>query len=398
MVSAAPIESDLPWARGLRVALVHDWLTGFRGGEKVLEVMGELFPQADLFTLVFVPGSTHPTIERRRVRASWMNRLPGIARYYRYMLPFFPTWIDGLDLSAYDLVVSSSHCVAKGARVRPDAVHVCYCHTPMRYVWDRFEDYFGHMRGLKRWMVTRQAKRLRAWDASTSDRVDRFVANSHFVEDRIRRFYTVDANRVEVVFPPVDLEAFPAPPSASSRDETYFLVSALVPYKLVHVAVEACAKSGRRLAVAGSGPERTRLEALIGKWGVGDRIELLGRVDDNELRQRLVRHRAFLFPNVEDFGITPLEAMASGMPVIAFGEGGALDTVVDGVTGMLYPRAGVDGLVEALDRFEARQEPWDEAALRQHATRFSRDRFKHELAASLEEAVERGPVRESRRP
>jgi glycosyltransferase involved in cell wall biosynthesis len=375
-----------------RVALIHDWLTGYRGGEKVLHVLCELFPEAPLYTLIHVPGTTHPTIEQRRIHASWMNRLPGARTRYRWLLPLFPSWADGLDLSEYDLVVSSSHCVAKGARVRPEAVHVCYCHTPMRYVWDRFDDYFGHLPAPLRGLIRTQATRLRRWDASTAERVDHYLANSRFVAGRIRDFYGMEADRVEVRPPPVDLDAFPAP-DGGPREDRYLVVSALVPYKRIDVAVEACARSGRRLTVAGSGPERERLESLARARGAADRIEFLGFVPDEELAPLMARHRAFLFPGVEDFGITPLEATACGLPVIARGEGGVLDTVVEGLNGTLYAGAGPEDLAAAITAFETGRRSWDAAAMRAHAASFSRDRFARGLAERLAWAVRRGPVR-----
>jgi len=383
-------EGGLP--RGLKVALVHDWLNGYRGGEKVLHVLCRIFPQAEIFTLFHVPGSSHPEIEDRPIHSSWMNRLPGVRQRYRYLLPWFPAWVDRLDLSGFDLVVSTSHCVAKGARA-PRGVHLCYCFTPMRYVWDRFDDYFGHLRGVKRRFVEWQARRLRDWDRRTAARVDRCLADSTFVRQRILRYWRFDPDRVEVLFPPVDLDAFPPPPPRVQRDDRYLIVSALVPYKKVDVAVQACARSGRRLTVAGSGPQLPELRKLVEALGAAGRIELLGYVPDEELPGLMARHRAFLFPQVEDFGITPLEAAASGLPVIAFGEGGALDTVVHGVTGMLYRRPGVDGLIEALDAFEREEMRWDPHAMRAHAESFSRDEFQRKLQRALARALREGPRR-----
>ncbi len=373
----------------LRVALVHDWLNGYRGGEKVLHELCRIFPQAELFTLFHVKGSSHPEIEDRPIHTSWMNRLPGVRSRYRYLLPFFPAWVDHLDLRRFDLVVSTSHCVAKGARAREGAVHICYCHTPMRYVWDRFEDYFGNWRGLKRRFIEWEARRLRAWDRRSARRVDYFMSNSHFVRQRILRYWQVDPERVEVLFPPVDLDVFPPVDGSVEREDRYLVVSALVPYKRVDVAVEACARSGRRLTVAGSGPELPRLRQLVHELGADDRIELRGFVPDGELSLLMARHRAFLFPQVEDFGITPLEAAASGLPVVAYGEGGALDTVVDGVTGRLYTEPGVEGLIHALDAFEADDRSWDAEAMRKHAEGFSRSLFRRRLEEALAGALRR---------
>lgn len=379
----------------MRVAIVHDWLTGYRGGEKVLHVICELFPGADLYTLIHVEGSTHPLIEGRKIHSSWIDRIPGAASRYRYFLPFFPAWADALQLQQYDLVVSTSHCVAKGARARKDAVHACYCHTPMRYVWDRFEDYFGSAKGIKRWYLEREAERLRRWDRESAERVDHYFANSNFVADRIRRYYATPEERVEVLHPPVDLEGLPLI-GGVEREDRYLVVSALVPYKKIDHAVEACARSGRSLSVVGRGPEEAALRDLARRLGAADRIRFLGFVPDGELPLLYATHRAFLFPGVEDFGITPLEAMSQGLPVIAYGEGGVLDTVVDGKSGRFYRGYGPEGLIQALDEFEAEARSWDVDAMRAHARNFSRDRFARTLAERLAWVVDRGPVRAER--
>lgn len=379
--------------KNLRVALVHDWLNGYRGGEKVLHALCKIFPRAELFTLFFLPGSSHPEIEERPIHASWMNRLPGIQTRYRYLLPLFPAWIDHLDLRRFDLVLSTSHCVAKGAIARPDAVHICYCHTPMRYVWDRFDDYFGATRGLKRRLIEWQAARLRGWDRRSAPRVDHYLANSTFVRQRILRYYSVDPGSVEVLFPPVDLAAFPAPSPKIEREDRYLVVSALVPYKRIHDAVEACGLSHRKLTIAGTGPELPRLRSLAAQHGAKDGIQFLGFVPDEELPTLMAKHRALLFPGVEDFGITPLEAAASGLPVLALGEGGALDTVIDGVTGRLYREPGAGALRAALDAFEAEDLSYDAETMRHHAEKFSREGFLERLEQRVSFAYHRGPVR-----
>ena len=368
-----------------RVALVHDWLTGYRGGEKVLAAIAELVPHADLYTLIHVPGSTVPVIEDRRVYASPLNRLPGVAGYYRWLLSFFPTWADHHDLADYDLVLSTSHCVAKSTGA--EATHLCYCHTPMRYVWDRFDDYFGHHRGPMRWLLEREAARLRAWDRRTADRVDHWMANSHFVRDRIVEFYGVDPSRVEVLPPPVEVDRFAAagPDHGAAREDRYLVVSALVPYKRIDHAVEACARSGRRLDVAGTGPEAERLVELARRHDATDRIRFLGFVSDADLPGLMASRRAMLFPGVEDFGITPVEATAAGLPVIARGEGGALDTIREGVNGLLYSGESVDALVEALDRFETAGAAFDPAPMREWAAEFSRARFVERYVRVLRE-------------
>jgi glycosyltransferase involved in cell wall biosynthesis len=368
-----------------RVAIVHDWLTGYRGGEKVLESIAELIGDAELYTLFHVKGANPPVIENRPIHSSWMNAIPGVHTRYRWLLPFFPAWADGLNLHDYDLILSTSHCVAKGAGADSNAAHVCYCHTPMRYVWDRFDDYFGHWTGLKRRIVDQQAKRLREWDKNTAPRVDRWVANSSFVRQRILDFYDVEADKVAVVAPPVDVDRFAA--ASPSGGDRYLVVSALVPYKRIDVAVEACARSGRPLDVAGSGPELLALQELARATPDAD-IRFLGFVPDAELPELMASHRAFLFPGVEDFGITVVEATAAGLPTIARGAGGALDSVRPGVNGMLYDGDSVDAMIAALDEFEGAGASYPVAAMRERAARFSPEEFRRRYQAELRHAIE----------
>jgi glycosyltransferase involved in cell wall biosynthesis len=370
-----------------RVALVHDWLTGMRGGERCLEVFCELFPDADLFTLLHVPGSVSDVIERRRIVTSFVQRLPAAATRYRHYLPLFPIAIETFDLHGYDLVLSSSHCVAKGARPMPGACHVSYCFTPMRYVWDRYDDYFGRGAGvLTRLAMPPVAAYLRRWDRRTSARVDRFVAISRHVAGRIERYYQRPA---DVVHPPVDVDRFSL---ADGEDDGFYLVvSALVPYKRLDLAVHAANRLGRRLLVVGSGPEARRLRALGGPT-----VEFLGHRSDAEIAALYPRCRALLFPGVEDFGIVPLEAMAAGRPVIAFAAGGALETVNPPggdrpPTGLLVAAQTVDALTEAMRRLESGAVAFDPKALRARAEAFDRPRFKERMAALLDSAIAEDP-------
>ena len=367
-----------------RVALVHDWLTGMRGGERCLEVFCELFPRADLFTLLHVPGSVSETIERRRITTSFIQGMPGAAQRYRHYLPLFPAAVRRFDLRGYDLVLSSSHAVAKGVRVPPGALHVCYCFTPMRYVWDLYGEYFGPRAGLlTRAVMPPLAAWLRRWDRRTAAGVHHFVAISRFVADRIRRAYGRPA---DVIYPPVDVARFRV---EEGPGDFYLVVSALTPYKRVDLAVAAASKLGRRLVVVGSGPEEARLRSLAGPT-----VELLGWRDDAEIADLYARCRALLFPTVEDFGITPLEAMASGRPVIALGQGGALETVVgpgggEPATGIFFERQSVEDLAEAIQRFESGSPRFEPKALRRRAEAFDRPLFKERveqyLAARLAE-------------
>jgi glycosyltransferase involved in cell wall biosynthesis len=348
----------------MRVAIVHDWLTGLRGGEKVLELLLELFPDATLATLLHVPGSTSTRIESRPIVTSFLQKMTWVESHYRWYLPLFPRAIESLDLSGFDLVISSSHCAAKGAIARAGAPHLCYCHTPMRYVWDRFEDYFG--RGWKSSLLyAPAARRLRRWDRSSAARVDAFIANSRYVATRIRDYYGREVSAV--IPPPVDTEFYTPGPEAAG-DPYYLVVSALVPYKRIELAIEAFRDRPERLLIAGAGPSRSRLEAKA-----PPNVRFLGFLPDEELRRLYRGSRAAILPGVEDFGIVPLEAMACGAPVVAYGEGGVLDTVKDGETGVLFSEATPDSLSRAIDRVSALR--FNKESLRNWALGFSRDRF-----------------------
>lgn len=348
-----------------------------RGGERCLEVFSELFPDADLFTLLHLPGSVSPVIEKRRITRSFLQRLPGVEARYRALLPLFPWAVERFDLRGYDLVLSSSHCVAKGVRVPRGALHVCYCFTPMRYVWDRYDDYFGARAGWPvRLLMPPVAGALRRWDRATAARVHHFIAISRFVADRIARCYGRDA---EVIYPPVDVQRFRLSEEAG---EFYLVVSALSPYKRVDLAVEAANRLGVRLVVVGSGPEEGRLGALAGPT-----VEFVGWRSDTEVAELYARCRALLFPGVEDFGIVPLEAMASGKPVLAFDRGGARETVlplepgIESSTGIFFSDQTADALARAIRRFEANAHRFVPKALRAHAEAFDRPLFKERIAA-----------------
>jgi glycosyltransferase involved in cell wall biosynthesis len=345
-----------------------------RGGERCLEVLCELFPDAPLFTLLHVPGSVTPAIEGRRIVTSFIQRLPGAATRYRYYLPLFPRAIGRLDLSDFELVVSMSHCVAKGVRVRPGALHLCYCFSPMRYVWDLYRDYFGPGRGLAaRVLAPPMATALRRWDRRTEG-VHHFVAISRHIAERIRRVYGRPA---DVLYPPVDVQRFEVGQGAG---DYYLVVSALVPYKRVDLAVAAATRLRRRLVVVGTGPEEARLRAIAGPT-----VTFLGWRTDDEVAGLYAHCRALLFPAVEDFGIAPLEAAASGRPTIALGRGGVLETMVDlgapdaAPTAVLFAEQSVDALVQAIQRFEGAEDRFDGKALRARAEAFDRPLFMQRL-------------------
>jgi len=350
-----------------RVAVIHDWLTGMRGGESVLEAILDALPGAELFTLFHFRGSVSETIESRTIHTSSLQRIAKRVSDYRKLLPLFPRAIREFDLSDFDLVVSSSHCVAKGvdARGKP---HLSYCHTPMRYVWDRFDDYFPPSKRLVRAGARLVAKRLRDWDVRTAAGVTQFLANSNFVQQRIKAYYGRES---EVVHPFVDDE-FLRTPLRNEREDFHVVVSALVPYKRIELAMA----TGKRIVVIGGGPLLKRFRRTA-----HPNVELLGSVERSRIVERLSRARSLILPGIEDFGITPLEAMATGTPVVALRAGGVLDTVVDHRTGIFFERQDVESLRRALDEVESAG--WDRGALRNHAAHFSRARFTPQFLGAL---------------
>lgn len=370
-----------PWADSMpdtgapRLAIVHDWLTGMRGGEKVLEAVCAIYPHADLFTLLHVPGSVSPAIERHRIRTSFIQRLPWASRLYRHYLPLFPAAVESFNLDGYEAVISVSHCAAKSVVVKDPRRHLCYCLTPMRYAWDQFDAYFGAERAGRAGsaLLRPVLASLARWDAATADRAGTYVGISRYVAGRIARYYSRDAG---VLYPPVDTAFFT--PADVRRERHALVVSALVPYKRVDVAMAACRHAGVPLRIVGDGPERPHLQKLADAS-----VTFLGRLPDEEVRREYRQAAAVLLPGIEDFGIVPLEAQACGTPVVALADGGALETVVDGVTGALVRDAGAEAFAEGIRRAVAG--PVDSAAIRRHAERFGRERFDAEFRALVDQ-------------
>jgi glycosyltransferase involved in cell wall biosynthesis len=362
-----------------RVVLVHDWLTGMRGGEKCLEVLCRHWPQARLLTLLHRRGSVSPCIEGCQVRTSFLQYLPRVHRYYRYLLPLMPLAARWRPRDC-DLVVSFSHCVAKAARPPEGVPHVCYCFTPMRYAWHLRTSYFGE-EGTSGWKVRlrdRLLGALRAWDRRTAARVTHFIAISRTVQQRIAECYARDS---VVIYPPVDTDFYT--PASVPREDYYLVISAFAPYKRLDLAVTACNRLQRRLVVIGQGQDGKRLRALAGPT-----VEFLGWQPDAVIRDHLRRCRALLFPGEEDFGIVPLEAHACGAPVIAYGRGGTTETIVPpgggrNPTGLLFEQQTPECLIAALEAFEARREEFDPGAARRQAVRFNQWRFATELLGYL---------------
>lgn len=357
----------------MRTAVVHDWLNGMRGGEKVLEAILEVVPDPTVFTLFHVPGAVSKAIERHPIRVSPLNRLPFARGGYRHYLPLFPAAVEAFDLTGFDLVVSSSHCVAKGAIAPPGVPHLSYCHTPVRYAWDMFDAYFPEGAPLS--FVQRPlVRRLREWDRRTSDRPTRYLANSSAVAERIQRHYGRTAG---LCHPPVDVEYFEG--GESPREDFLLAVGALVPYKRFEWAIEAARILDRRFVLVGKGPEQARLRAAAGGEG---RVDLLEDVSREALRDLYRRCAFFVQPGEEDFGIASVEAMACGAPVVAYGRGGVRDVVEDGVTGVLADDPGPEALAAAVRRAESLS--FEYTRLRARALGFRRQRFTDEFRREIE--------------
>jgi len=366
---------------GMRVALIHDWLVTARGGEKCLEAFCELFPNADVYTLVYAPERISGLIRSMNIHASPLNNVPGIERFYRYCLPLMPKIVESFDLRDYDLIVSSSHCVAKG--IFPHrGLHISYVHAPMRYVWDMHDAYVsGDASFLTRIGMSMWRRYLQKWDVSASERVDFFVANSCNVAGKIRRFY---GRQAVVIYPPVDLARFPI---GAGEKSFYLIVSALVPYKRIDIAIRAFNEIGVPLKIVGEGPSRRRLER-----SAGANIEFLGWVNDSVLADLYGSCQALVFPGEEDFGIVPLEAQACGRPVIAYEKGGVLETVIpvgisaEGVgapsppTGVFFSDQTPKDLIKAVELYQRMQDQFNPVAIRAHAEHFSSQRFKQQIS------------------
>lgn len=357
----------------MKVVIVHDWLTGMRGGEKVLESICRLFPSADLLTLVADASTVSPLIRSRRIRPSIVQALPRATKWYRNYLPVFPFAIEQFDLDDVDLVISTSHCAAKAVVPTGRARHLCYCHSPMRYAWDQFDAYFGPAR-LGRWKSA-AARHVMAhmarWDRNTAHRVDMFLANSQHVAGRIARYYNRQAT---VLHPPVDTAFFTPDGAAPASD--FLVVSALVPYKRLEVVVDAATRLSLPLTMVGNGPDDGRLRARAGST-----VKFLGAVEGAALRDLYRRARAFLLPGEEDFGIAPVEAMACGRPVIALGRGGATETVIPRVTGELVDTDAPEAFAAAMQSFDPGK--YTAKSIRAHAEQFGVDRFESAFRASV---------------
>lgn len=359
-----------------KVALVHDWLVSEGGAEQVLRCFHDMYPEAPIFTLVYNEKTAPSWTRGLDIRTTYIQKWPFGKTHHKFLLPFMPKAWEALDLTAYDLVLSSCSSCCKGILTRPDAVHVCYCHSPIRYVWDLYYDYQREASALKRIFMPSMIHKVRMWDYQAAQRVDYFISNSDYVGKRIKKFYRRESR---TIYPGIVL---PEGCVSEERDDYYFVLSRFVGYKRIDIAIEACNMLGRRLIVAGSGgEEEKRLRAMAGPT-----VEFVGRVSDEQLQYYYGKARAFLFPSIEDFGLTPIEAMAGGAPVLAYGEGGALETVLDGKTGMFFHEQTADSLARCIEEFEMRN--FSATACRERARQFSREKFEQKICGFCKSALD----------
>ncbi|MGG1876584.1 glycosyltransferase [Paenibacillus cisolokensis] len=361
----------------LKVAIVHDYLNQMGGAERVVAVLHKMFPEAPIYTTIIDRDKLMPELQDAVIHTTWMQRIPGILHRFKLFFWLYPFAVGSMRLKGYDLILSSSSAYAKGVRKERGALHVCYCHSPMRFAWN-FESYMegvqvpGALKRVAKWLTLP----LQAWDRRNSRQVDRLIANSTAVKERIRQWYGMNA---PIIFPPVEIRRFGI---SDEAPEDYFLVvSRLVSYKRIDLAVEACTKLGHKLIVIGDGPDRARLEQRAGEG-----VVFLGRRSDEEVVGYMQRCKALIFPGIEDFGITPLEVNACGRPIVAYREGGALDTVLAGQTGLFFEAQTVDSLADVLSRLDEYE--WNPSRIRQHAEKFGEEVFMEQLYSSIDRLLQ----------
>jgi glycosyltransferase involved in cell wall biosynthesis len=371
--SARPLSASNKGLNTMRVALVHEWLTTYAGSEKVLEVMLSEFPNADLYTLIDrLPEQHRAGFSGRKINTTFLQKVPFVQHFYRWLLPFMPMAIEQLDMSGYDVVISNSHAVAKGIITGPDQLHICYCYTPMRYAWDLQAQYLKESnmeRGVRSILSRYLLHKIRMWDYRSAQSVDHFIACSNYIGRRIKKAYNRDS---VTIYPNVDTEKFVP---GQAKEDFYLTSSRMVPYKKIHLIVEAFSKMpDRKLVVIGTGPQFKRIKALA-----GPNVTIMGYQPFSVLLDHMQRARAFIFAAEEDFGITPIEAQACGTPVIAYGRGGAVETVANGVSGLLFHEQSAEAIAAAVVQFEKAEGQFDPERVRAHALRFSTERFRSEF-------------------
>lgn len=359
----------------MKVAIVHEWLSVYGGSERVVEEIHELFPEAPIYTLVYDEGNMPERFKKYDIRTTFVQKLPFAKKKYPNYLPLMPRAFEALDLTEYDLIISSSTACAKGVITRSDATHICYCHTPMRYAWEFYYEYIRDMSKFKRFIVAFFMHKIRIWDRLAADRVDYFIANSNYIKGRIAKYYRRTS---EVIFPPVNTHLY----HIGRKNEAYLMVSRMVPYKRVDLAIEAFNQLGLPLIIIGGGSEEKKLRDIA-----KDNIKFLGKLSDEEIVEYYAQSKAFIFPGEEDFGITPIEAQASGTPVIAYGRGGALDTVKDGKSGVLFMEQTVESLIQAVQRFEKSGVSWDAKQIKENSEQFSVQNFRYKLKSYIDSCL-----------
>lgn len=351
----------------LKVAIVHDWLTGYAGADRIVDQMEQVFPGAPIYTLVYDKSKFPEHFQKYDVRTTYIQKFPFATKLYKNMLTLMPRAFESLDLSEYDLVISSCSSCSKGIITRPDALHICYCNTPTRYLWDFYYTYLQNSGWLKKLFMPRMIHKMRIWDRLAADRVDCFIANSHYIAARIQKYYRRESS---VIYPAVHINEYPL----EQPEDYYLVVGRFTWYKRIDLAVAACTRLGKRLIVVGKGDESKALHTAAGPT-----IEFRGAVNDEEIKHLYSKAKAFLFPGEEDFGITPVEAMSAGVPVLAFGRGGGTETVLNGKTGLFFCQQTVESLCDCIKRFETEGVAFSRKQIREHSLRFSEDRFRKEL-------------------
>lgn len=363
--------------KDLKVALVHDWLVGRGGGERVLYDIHTLFPDAPIYTLVYDQDKAPEWCKECDIRTTYIQKWPGAKSHHKLLLSFMSKAWEALDLTEYDLVISCCASCCKGVITRPDALHVCYSFSPTRYVWDLYYDYLENTNAIKRFFMKRMIHKVRLWDFQAAQRVDHFAADSNFVGSRIKKYYRRDFT---TIYPGTRINEYPI---TEMPDDYYLVVARFVRYKRVDLAIEACNQLKKKLVVIGSGgEEEERLKKLA-----GDTVEFLGRVSDEEMERYYSRAKAFLFPGIEDYGITPVEAMSAGVPVLAFGKGGALETVQDGKTGLYFHDQTVSGLVHCIEEFERNGVAYSRQQIHDYSLNFSDEIFKGNFTNFLKDKL-----------
>ncbi|MBQ0040000.1 MAG: glycosyltransferase [Treponema sp.] len=367
----------------MKVAIIHDWLVTYGGAERVVEQMLKMYPQADIFTLVYDESKMGKIFPKEKVHTSFVQKIPKATKLYTKFLSLMPKAFESFDLTGYDLVIASSSSCAKGVITSPNTAYVAYIHSPMRYAWDLYFDYFKRSGIITKIFMKRQMPAIRQWDYISSQRINTLVANSSYIKRRIKKFWNRDA---KVVFPPVDTDRLS--PNNLPPEDFYVVFSRFVPYKRVDLAIEACGKLGRKLVVIGGGSQEAELKELASKYK-NTEIKFTGRISDEEVQDYLQRCRAMIFSAEEDFGIIPLECQACGRPVIAFGKGGALETVVDNETGIFFDQQTEESLEKAILRFEELEAKgtFKPQAAVSNAARFSSERFRMELQQIIDETM-----------